>query len=84
MLVTFVEKLDSAEALTARKIMKAAKDKKLDEAVAMWFMQKQGVPIYGPILMAKTLQFHTKLNPDSGEELKEALGGPRIFSIDMG
>ena len=86
MLVTFVEKLDSAEALTARKTMKAAKDKKLDEAVAMWFMQKhsKGGPIYGPILMAKALQFHTKLNPDSGEEFKEALGGSRIFSIDMG
>ena len=35
-LVTFVEKLDSTKASTTRKTMKAAKDKKLDEAVAMW------------------------------------------------
>ena len=69
-LVTFGEKLNSAEASKTRKAMKAAKDKKLDEAVAMWFMQKrsEGVPISGPILMAKALQFHAKLYPDGGEE----------------
>ena len=39
-LVTFVEKLDSTEASKMRKPMKVAKVKKLDEAVAMWFMQK--------------------------------------------
>ena len=46
-----------------RAAMKAAKDKKVDEAVAMWFMQKrsEGAPISGPILMTKALQFHTKL-----------------------
>ena len=75
-MVTFVEKLDSAEASKTRKTMKAAKDKKLDKAVAMWFMQKrsEGVPISGSILMAKALQFHKKLYPDSGEE----------FGIDTG
>ena len=75
-LVTFVEKLDSTKASTTRKTMKAAKDKKLDEAVAMWFMQKrsEGVPISGPILMAKALQRHTKLYPDSGEEFKVSAG----------
>ena len=75
-LVTFVEKLDSAEASTMRKTMKAAQDKKLDEAVAMWFMQKrsEGVPISGPILTAKALQFHMKLYPDGGEELKASTG----------
>ena len=54
-LVTFVEKLDSAEASKTRKTMKAAKDKKLDEAVAMWFMQKrsEGFPISGPILISR-------------------------------
>ena len=71
-LVTFVEKLDSTEASKTRKTMKAAKDTKLDEAVAMWFVQKrsEGVPISGPILMAKALQFHTKLYLDGGEEFK--------------
>ena len=34
-LVMFVEKFDSVEALTNQKTMKAAKDKKLDEAVAV-------------------------------------------------
>ena len=67
-LVTFVEKLNSAEGSKTRTTMKAAKDKKLDEAVAMWLMQKrsEGVPISGPILMAKALQYHTKLYPDGG------------------
>ena len=75
-MVTFVKKLNSAEAATMRKTMKAAQDKKLDEAVAMWFMQKrsEGVPISGPILLAKALQFHTKLYPDGGEELKASTG----------
>ena len=65
-LVTLVEKLNSAEASTTQKTMKAAKDKKLDEAVAMWFMQKrsEGVPISGPILTAKASQFHMKLYPE--------------------
>ena len=56
--------------------MKAAKDKKLDEAVAMWFMQKrsEGLPISRPILMAKALQFYTKLYPDGGEEFKASNG----------
>ena len=64
----------------------SSQDKKLDEAVAMRFMQKhlEGVLIFGPILMAKALQFHTKLYPDDGEELKEALAGSRMFSINMG
>ena len=59
-----------------RKTMKAAQDEKLDEAVAMWFMQKrsEGVPISGPILTAKALQFHMKLYPDGGEELKASTG----------
>ena len=49
--------LDSSEASKTQTTMKAAKDKKLNEAVAMWFMQKrsEGVPISGPILMAKAL-----------------------------
>ena len=52
--VTFVEKRDSAEVMKTRKTMKEAKDKKLDEAVATWCMQKrsEGVPTSGSILMA--------------------------------
>ena len=46
--------------------------------------RSEEVPMYGPILMAKALQFHTKLNLDGGEELKEALGGSSIFHIDTG
>ena len=85
-LVTFVEKLDSAEASKTRKTMKAGKDKKLDEAVAMWFMQKrsEGVPISGPILMAKALQFHAKLYPDGGEEFKASTGWLKNFQHQYG
>ena len=84
--VTFGEKLNSAEASKTRKAMKAAKDKKLDEAVAMWFMQKrsEGVPISGPILMAKALQFHTKIYPDGGEEFKASTGWLKNFQHRYG
>ena len=67
--------------------MKAAKDKKLEEAVAMWFMQKcsEGVPIPGSILMAKALHnFTQNYTQMVVKNLKQALGSSRIFSIDMG
>ena len=81
-LVTFVEKFDSAEGSTKRKTMKAAKDRKLDEGMAMWFMQKrsEGVPISGPILMAKALEFHAKMYPNGGGgEFKASTGWLKNF-----
>ena len=69
-----------------RAAMKAAKDKKVDEAGAMWFMQKrsEGAPISGPILMTKALQFHTKLYPDGGEEFKASTGWLKNFQHRYG
>ena len=66
--------------------MKAAKDRKLDEAMAIWFMQKhsEGVPISGPILMAKSLEIHVKMYPNGGEEFKASTGWLRNSSVDTG
>ena len=85
-LVTFVEKLDSAEGLAKRKTMKAAKDRKLDEATAIWFMQRrsEGVPISGPILMAKALEIHVKMYPNGSEEFKASTGWLKNFQRQYG
>ena len=75
-LVAFVEKRNSAEGSAKWKTMKVAKDRKLDEAMAIWFMQKrsEGVPILGPILMAKALEIHVRMYPNGGEEFKASTG----------
>jgi hypothetical protein len=66
--------------------MKTAKDKQLDEAVAMWFMQKcsEGVPISGPILMAKALEFHTNMYPDGEGIFKASTGWLKNFQHRYG
>ena len=85
-LVTFVVKLFSAEASMMRKMMKAAKHKKLDEAVAMWYMQnvQKGFLYIWTNSKAKALQFYTKLYPDDGEECKASTGWLKNISIDVG
>ena len=67
--------------LRRRKNDESSQDKKLDEAVAIRFMQKhsEGVPISGPILMVKALQFHTKLYPDGAEQFKASTGWLKSF-----
>ena len=56
--------------------MKAVKDRKLDEAMAIWFMQKrsEGVPISGSILMVKALEIHVIMYPKGGKEFKASTG----------
>ena len=67
--------------LRRRKNDESSQDKKLDEAVAIRFMQKhsEGVPISGPILMVKALQFHTKLYPAGAEQFKASTGWLKSF-----
>ena len=66
--------------------MKAAKDRKLDEAMAIWFMQKRSeeVPILRPILMAKALEIHMKMYPSGGEEFKASTGWLKNFQCRCG
>lgn len=47
-----------------RKTLKGAANEELDTAVYLWFIQKrsEGIPLSGPIVAEKALQFNTKLN----------------------
>ena len=49
------------------KIMRMAKDDKLDEALVLWFVQKrsQGMPVSGPLLCEKAIQLNSKLYGES-------------------
>ena len=55
--------------------MKLASDTKMDEVLYLWFAQKRyrGVPISGPILMAKALELNKKVNP--GDDKWQAQDG---------
>lgn len=50
-----------------RKTMKKAANEALDTALYLWFVQKrsEGVPLSGPIVAEKALQFNAKLNGDA-------------------
>ena len=62
----FGSKMDSTEGPSKRKTMKLASDTRLDDALYLWFAQKrsQGVPVSGPILMAKALELNGKISPE--------------------
>lgn len=49
-----------------RKTMKSAKYEQLDNAMYQWFIQarSQGIPLSGPIIMAKAVVMNKKLNGD--------------------
>ncbi|XP_054008992.1 jerky protein homolog-like [Hylaeus anthracinus] len=59
---------DSLDASTSRKSLMVPKNKNVDDAVFQWFLQNRdkGVPISGPILCEKALEFNKKLegNPN--------------------
>lgn len=59
---------DSLDASTSRKSLMVPKNKNVDDAVFQWFLQNRdkGVPISGPILCEKALEFNEKLkgNPN--------------------
>lgn len=60
-----MEKLDVHS--KKRKTMKKATNEALDCALYLWFIQKrsEGIPLSGPIVAEKALQFNTKLNGDA-------------------
>lgn len=62
-----VSKMQSTDGdVQTRKTMKAAKYKQLDNAMYQWFIQarSQGIPLSGPIIMAKAVVMNKKLNAD--------------------
>ena len=65
--------------------MKLASDTKLDDALYLWFAQKrsQGVPISGPILMAKALELNEKVNPGD-DKFKASSGWLKNFQSHHG
>ena len=64
--------------------MKKAKDSKLDDALYLWFAQKrsQGIPISGPILMAKALELNEMMNQD--QQFKASTGWLKNFQARHG
>ena len=74
-LFSFAATMDSTEGSSKRKTMKLASDARLDDALYLWFAQKrsQGIPVSGPIIMAKALELNDKLNP--GDEKFKASSG---------
>lgn len=62
-----VSKMQTTDAdVKTRKTMKPAKYEELDSVMYQWFIQSrsQGVPLSGPIIMAKAVQMNKKLNGD--------------------
>jgi len=70
----FASKMDSADGIKRRKVMKVAKYQDLDKAMEIWFIQKRSLnePISGPLLCEKALEMNTKLK---GPEDFKASGG---------
>ena len=84
-LTRFAAKMDSIEGSMKRKTMKMASDTRLDDAVFLWFAHKrsQGVPVSGPILMAKALELNAKINPGD-EKFKASTGWLKNFQSRHG
>lgn len=62
-----VSKMQSTDGdVKTRKTMKPARYEELDNAVYQWFIQarSQGIPISGPIIMTKAIEFNKKLDGD--------------------
>jgi hypothetical protein len=64
-LMEFVSKMEHTEGSLKRRTVKKATDSSLDDALYLWFTQKrsQGIPVSGPILMAKALELNKELHP---------------------
>ena len=63
----YASTLDSQGESTSRKVMRLAKEDKLEEALYLWFIQKrsQGTAISGPLLAEKAYELHQKMELDS-------------------
>ena len=55
---------ESQRVSSSGKIMRLAKDEKLEEVLYIWFVQKhsQGTPVSGPLLCEKATQFHEQMH----------------------
>ena len=82
---SFATKMDCTEGSLKRKTMKLASDTKLDDALYLWFAQKrsQGVPISGPILIAKAIALNEKVNPGD-DKFKASSGWLKNFQSHLG
>ena len=83
-LTSYAAEMDSTAGSLSRKTMKKAKDSKLDDALYLWFAQKrsQGIPISGPILMAKALELNEMMNQD--QQFKASTGWLKNFQARHG
>ncbi len=81
---SFASKMDSTSGSLKRKTMKMASDSVLDDALYLWFAQKrsQGIPITGPILIAKALDLNSKINRD--QQFKASSGWLKNFQTRHG
>jgi len=68
----------------SRKTMKPAKYEQLDNVMYQWFIQaqSQGIPLSGPIIMAKAIAMIRKLNGDPN--FKASIGWPYKFKFRQG
>lgn len=75
--------MDNSNGVKKRKVMKNAKDQKLDDAVSTWFIQKRNLeePISGPLLCEKSLEFNK--NSVDQKTSRPALVGYTISSFSM-
>lgn len=66
-IVEFASQMESSDGRPKKhKTMKKATNEALDEAVYLWFLQKrsEGIPLSGPIICEKAIQFNKKLGGD--------------------
>ncbi len=80
-----VSKMQSTDGdVKTRKTMKSAKYEQLDNAMYQWFIQarSQGIPLSGPIIMAKAAVMNKKLNGDS--DFKASVGWVDKFKFRHG
>ena len=73
----YASTLDSQGVSTSRKVMRLAKEDKLEEALYLWFIQKrsQGTAISGPLLAEKASELHQKMELDSEFTARVGCGG---------
>ena len=79
-LTSYAAEMESTAGFFSRKTIKKAKYSKLDDSLYLWFAQKrsQGIPISGPILMAKALELNQMMNQD--QQFKIAQDGLKTSS----
>lgn len=85
-IASFISKLDSTDGSSARKTMKLATNKDLDDTVYKWFMQKrsEGEPISGPILCEKAMQFNIQISNGEPSNFQASTGWLKRFKSRHG